>query len=90
MPDRRTWRFRWCLMEPGHALHRVVGGRHVRKRFVGIVGGRTLCGKRGEFYMPGMFSRMGERRCAQCCRVAGIPWGYGAPFNALMGRLKNA
>lgn len=86
----RGWRFRWCVDLSERCLHRVVGGRATRRHFVGIVGGRTLCGKFGTFHMPGILARMYRRRCAQCCRAAGIPWGSGAPFNQYRGRLQDA
>lgn len=78
----RTMHFRWCVQAPWRALHRVVGGRVTREHFVGVIQGATLCGKRGNFYMPGILERIGLPRCAQCCRAARIPWGYGAPFNS--------
>jgi hypothetical protein len=43
--------------------------------------GTMVCGKSGEMRMPGIFSRMGLKRCPKCCKAVGVPPGYGAPFN---------
>lgn len=40
------------------------------------------CGQTAKFvWIPGMFSRMGCRRCSRCCRVNGLPPGIGSPKN---------
>lgn len=71
-------------------LHRIksfrTGGTHTAcdKLDMGIrgVGGAyAVCGARGSFQMPGLFSRMGAKRCKDCCRKLGIDQGRGAPFN---------
>ena len=41
----------------------------------------TACGREGEYLIPGIFSRMGAKRCVRCCRAVGIPAGVGVPFN---------
>jgi hypothetical protein len=43
--------------------------------------GATACGRFARLQMPGIFSRMGLKRCTACCKVVGIPPGDGAPFN---------
>lgn len=43
--------------------------------------GVSVCGARGYFTMPGIFSRMGRPRCGHCCNILVIPKGDGAPFN---------
>jgi hypothetical protein len=43
--------------------------------------GISVCGQRGRYCIPGMFSRMGLRRCKHCCRALEIPDGEGAPAN---------
>lgn len=42
---------------------------------------RALCGLRRRWEMPGLFSRLGRRRCVPCCRALGIEPGYGTPVN---------
>ncbi|MDX3634304.1 hypothetical protein PV728_29385 [Streptomyces europaeiscabiei] len=42
---------------------------------------RAACGMRRRWWMPGMFSRLGRRRCTPCCHALGIPTGYGTPVN---------
>jgi hypothetical protein len=82
------WRYRWCVTRGGNwnRLHRVVSGVTVNKNYVGVKKAKTLCGLTGEFQMPGIFSRMGLRRCANCCRIAGLPTGKGAPANVFKDR----
>jgi hypothetical protein len=89
IPDRE-WRFRWLVTDSWNRLHRITEGTITREEFVGVIGGRTLCGLKGDFMMPGILSRMGLRRCGHCCRKARIPCGDGAPFNAFNGRQQNA
>jgi len=43
--------------------------------------GATACGLRGEFVIPGVFSRMGKERCKKCCKKVGFPPGKGSPKN---------
>lgn len=42
---------------------------------------RAACQLRRGWQMPGLFSRLGRRRCTPCCRALGIPPGYGTPAN---------
>jgi hypothetical protein len=42
---------------------------------------RAACGMRRSWWMPGLFSRLGRRRCTPCCHALGIPAGYGTPAN---------
>lgn len=42
---------------------------------------RAVCGLRRGWWMPGLFSRFGRRRCVPCCHSLGIPPGYGTPAN---------
>jgi hypothetical protein len=44
--------------------------------------GSTLCGIKGNLYMPGLFSRMSAPRCRVCCKILSIPEGLGAPASA--------
>lgn len=42
---------------------------------------RAACGLNRRWWMPGIFSRLGRRRCTACCRALGIPPGNGTPCN---------
>lgn len=42
---------------------------------------RAACGLRRKWWMPGMFSRLGRRRCTPCSLALGIPAGRGTPVN---------
>lgn len=42
---------------------------------------RAACHLRRAWWMPGLFSRLGRRRCTPCCHTLGIPPGYGTPAN---------
>lgn len=42
---------------------------------------RTVCGLRRRWWMPGMLSRLGRRRCTPCSYALGIPAGHGTPVN---------
>lgn len=42
---------------------------------------RAACRIRRRWWMPGLFSRLGRRRCTACCQALGIPPGYGTPAN---------
>jgi hypothetical protein len=47
----------------------------------GPIAARAVCGLRRRWWMPGLFSRLGRRRCVPCCRTLDIPPGYGTPAN---------
>lgn len=42
---------------------------------------RAACGLRRGWRMPGLFSRLGLRRCTPCCLALAIPLGNGTPAN---------
>ena len=87
--DADNWRSRWLVAQRWNALHRIA--EIVWEDGEMIVGeGVTVCGRRARFSMPGIFSRMGLKRCPQCCKALGIPAGNGAPFNALTGEEADA
>lgn len=86
-PDR--WRQRWLVGKNWEALHRIAAVRWDDEDEISGRG-RTVCGRRGHFTMPGMFSRLGLIRCARCCKRLGIPGGRGAPFNRMKGKRANA
>ncbi|MFF9215588.1 hypothetical protein [Streptomyces viridosporus] len=41
----------------------------------------AACALRRCWWMPGIASRFGLRRCTACCRALGIPPGHGTPAN---------
>jgi hypothetical protein len=43
--------------------------------------GRTFCGRTGWLSIPGLFTRMGAKRCGRCCDALGYPHGIGSPKN---------
>lgn len=43
--------------------------------------GRSACGVRTWYAVPGLLSRLGLERCAHCCDRLGIPRGTGSPKN---------
>lgn len=42
---------------------------------------RAACGLRRGWWLPGLYSRLGRRRCRACCHALAIPPGYGTPAN---------
>jgi hypothetical protein len=42
---------------------------------------RATCGLRRGWWMPGIGSRLGLRRCSACCQTLGVPHGHGTPAN---------
>lgn len=43
--------------------------------------GITACGWKTHLAIPGIISRMYNRRCSHCCRKLGFPQGNGSPKN---------
>lgn len=41
----------------------------------------ALCGRSGDWSIPGVFSRMSVPRCARCCKLSRFPRGDGSPKN---------
>lgn len=42
---------------------------------------RAICGLHRGWWMPGIASRLGRRRCTPCSTALGIPAGRGTPAN---------
>ncbi len=42
---------------------------------------QAVCGLRRRWSLPGLFSRLGRRRCTPCCRALVLAPGYGTPAN---------
>lgn len=74
------WRMRWWVGPSWGVLHRVAEiSFDDDDRISGH--GATACGRLLPLRMPGIFSRIGLKRCHLCCVAAGVPDGNGAPFN---------
>jgi hypothetical protein len=82
---RGEWTWRWLLVlgSSSRRLHRIASFVHQEKvQWVGVSGAVALCGKAGDFRMPGMLTRMYGNRCPECARLAGVaPETKGAPYN---------
>ena len=79
--EKDHWRSRWLVLPSWNRLHRIseIKWEDADEMIAGD--GVAVCGAKGWFCMPGIFSRMGRQRCKRCCRILGIPDGDGAPFN---------
>jgi hypothetical protein len=88
--DTDHWRSRWLVDRRWNALHRIASIELDEPDEMIVGEGVSICGRRRRFTMPGIFSRMGLKRCGECCRLLGIPSGDGAPFNVLEGERANA
>lgn len=75
------WRSRWLVLPRWGVLHRVAAITWDEPDEMICGYGQTVCGRNGFLRMPGIFSRMGLKRCPRCCKAMGIPQGDGAPFN---------
>lgn len=79
MPSRHE---EWLVLPSWNVLHRIC---EIAPDAIGDGlpngEGRALCGATGHFSVPGVFSRMGLRRCAHCCDRLGIPRGDGNTLN---------
>jgi hypothetical protein len=78
-----NWRSRWVISGRGTMIHRLAKMRweddDPEEMIYGV--GEAICGKTGSFRMPGIFTRMGGKRCPQCCKAMNIPNGNGHPYN---------
>lgn len=69
----------WMVSEYGEVLHHATVAYDIRYDVGGE--GVTSCGRKGTYWIPGMFTRMDARRCDRCCRALGYPSGIGSPKN---------
>lgn len=74
-----AWRWMRDAESMDATLHRIARAEH-EMAFPGCAG-VTVCGLMGTWEMPGLFSRLGAKRCWLCCKVLGIPGGKGNPYN---------
>lgn len=80
--DQDDWRSRWLVFTcSGKLLHRVAAMQWEDAEDMVAGDGETLCGRKGWLHMPGIFSRMEQRRCSMCCKLMGIEGGEGNPYN---------
>lgn len=77
----------WLVCGKWRRLHAVAGQRISPEQMRDAIDenlpalARAVCGLRRRWWMPGLFSRLGRRRCVPCCRALGIEPGYGTPAN---------
>lgn len=71
--ERRLHAIRGYELTPGRMRTAIDDARPVHMR--------AVCGLRRRWWMPGLTSRLGRRRCTPCCRALVIPPGYGTPVN---------
>jgi hypothetical protein len=82
--SRKKWRWRWLqgTKSTASTMHRLVTCTATETWNAVTATGTTGCGLVDTFAMPGIFSRMGARRCPRCCDAVGVAHGLGAPFNS--------
>lgn len=77
----------WLCCGKWRRLHAIPGtavtAEQMRKSIDDVepVQTRAACGLRRPWWMPGLITRLGRRRCVPCCRALGIPAGCGTPAN---------
>jgi hypothetical protein len=75
---------KWRRLHAIHAIHGVADSSEAMREAIDDnepIRARAACGLRRGWWMPGLFSRLGCRRCTACCTVLGIPPGHGTPAN---------
>lgn len=77
---RNTAEWTWVTVGDADALHAVATEPADADEDWGGEG-TTACGQAGWLAIPGIFSRMGEVRCAECCTRTGMPAGSQSPKN---------
>ena len=81
-------RYDWLVSKSWNRLHAVTGWtdehRVCMEQEWGVsIPVRLACGRvAAGVWIPGMFTRMGGRRCSGCCRALGYPQGFGSPKNS--------
>ena len=74
-------RIDWLLTAFGRTLHGLTVGDPITDHwwFESV---QFACGLDRRYgYVPGMFTRMGAKRCFKCCDKLGLPHGTGSPRN---------
>lgn len=75
---RHDWVYFWRPTRL-HALKRVTDKERIVSHW--YAPGETMCGRKGDLFIPGFLSRMSMERCKACCRKMGFPEGVGSPKN---------
>lgn len=78
--SREVVEWDWVVMGDGRKLHAPKVWDDPRYNAY-TEDGETWCGRRGWLSIPGVFTRMGARRCGMCCQATGMPPGKGSPKN---------
>lgn len=78
--ERRAWSRRWLVTGEWRRLHRV-GWSCIDWDDWATGEGVAACGLAARWTYPGVFSRLGLKRCETCCRKVGVPRGIGNPYN---------
>lgn len=77
----------WLVSGKWRRLHAIHGQEVSAEQMRGAIDdlrpipARAMCGLRRRWEMPGLFSRLGRRRCVPCCRALVFEPGYGTPAN---------
>ena len=73
----------WVCKSGGTVIHHLASADDAREFDEECHGGGTTsCGIRSDYWtIPGMFTRMGSKRCSRCCDKLGYPRGIGSPKN---------
>ena len=72
----------WAETQAGYSLHHVAVLDHAGRFDEERQGwGKTTCGIWTNLSVPGVFARMGWKRCQNCCRMLGVVPGVGSPKN---------
>lgn len=77
---RRIAEWDWVQVEPSVVLHAVATIENDADE-EWYADGTTVCGIAGRMHIPGLFSRMGTKRCSACCEQTGMPQGAQSPKN---------
>lgn len=83
--DNFRWRWPYFVRGRRILLHRVSAPFPIpdpeTDQFYTGVPAIMCCGREGKVVMPGILSRLRAPRCRHCCRRAGVPYGFGNPYN---------
>lgn len=83
--NKNYWEQLWLQFESSATLHRAsvnVQENRNSKWVVRNFTGTTVCGKNSSLlWFPGIGSQLAAPRCRTCCKVVGVPFGKGNPYN---------
>lgn len=81
MRELVEWDWVYTLSRGAARLHHLTEGDLDALENQGSTAGRASCALTTRFAIPGIFSRMGRKRCSRCCTRLGYPQGTGSPKN---------